>query len=227
MSKFTNLKTFIKETTLYQQEVDVILAVIDQVLASFEQYPTKGTFILDGQEMGEDAKCIIRFNLEDGAYPLSGGLEDCTSDDIATMAINDVLSWPEVPAYGYKGEARFFGQLPSGIYKRGRQKVLVLNTTYGRFLMSFFANCQCGIDEHDDGSALLLALAVAFASIDQKDKILRQSVENITTSISCNEESATDMVLDLFAKCELPALIAWKDWCESANSSDELPLFFE
>lgn len=228
-TNFTNLETFDEGTTLYQQEIDVILAVIDQVLASFEMHPTKGTFILDGQEMGEEAKCIIRFNLENGVClpPEDLGIDDYTSDDITAIAINSVLSWPEVPAYGYKGEARYFGQLPSGIYKRGLRKVLVLNTTYGRFLISFFANCQCGIDEHDGGSALLRALAIAFASIDQKDKVLQQSVKGITQFIALGEKCAMDVVRELFTKCELPALKAWKDWCESASSSGELKLFFE
>lgn len=225
MGNFINLKSYVEpETTLFQPEVDVILAVIDQVLASFDTYPDKGTFILDGQKMGEKAKCIVRFNLE-GGY--CRPLED-TSDEITANAINNVLSWPHKPAYAYQGETKFFGQFPSGIYTHGRQKVLVLNTTYGRFLMSYYANSGCNpFEEHDECTILLQALAETFARMGKEDKVLQWSVERVHAQATDLEKRTITLVQDLFQNCTLSAIREWEDWHEQANDSGELTLFFE
>lgn len=199
----------------------MILAVIDQVLASFDEYPTQGTFILDGQKMGDEAKCIVRFNLEDG---FCRPIED-SSDDIAAGAIDAVLAWPESPAYGYRGEAKFFGQLPSGIYQYGRKKALVLNTTFGRFIASFYADFRNG--GHDESIALLIALAEAFASMGKEDRILQSSAQRLCDQAVGIGKDALILVKKLFLGCNLPALKTWREWHEPANNSGELTLFFE
>lgn len=230
MGKFTNLEIHTEpETTLFHQESNLILAVIDQVLSSFDTYPTQGTFILDGQKRGEDAKCLIRFNLEDGVCPPIAGFDD-TSDDIATNAINAVLSWPAASAYGYKGEPNLFGQFSSGIYQHGRKKVLVLNATFGRFLMSYYADSGCSncrAEAHDDGNALLLSVAETIAQMGKEDKILQKSVDSITNTTAKNEQDAITLVERLFLEGTFPPLQVWKEWHEPANTSGALTLFFE
>lgn len=222
MGTFTNLETHVEpETTLFQQEVDIILAVIDQVLATFDEYPTQGTFILDGQKMGEDAKCILRFNLENG---FCQPMED-TSDDIVIRAIDDILVWPKYLTYGYHGEPNYFGQLPSDIYKYGRRKALVLNTTFGRFVVSFYANFVSG--GHEESTALLLAVAESIAQMGKEDKILQKSNQNLQWLMTNLDQNAVALVRDLFHNCAHPTLKAWKEWHEPANSSGELTLFFE
>lgn len=171
--------------------------------------------------MGEEAKCIVRFNLQNGFYQ---PLED-TSDDIVSKAIDDVLVWPESSTYGYRGEAKFFGLLPSDIYRCGRRKTLVLNTTFGRFIISFYANfCSGG---HDEITALLIALAEAFALMGKEDKVLQKSAQHLCSQAVGIDKDALALVKKLFADCDLPALQAWKEWHEPANNSGELTLFFE
>lgn len=227
MGILINLKSYVEpETTLFQQAVDFILAIIDQVLDSFDTHPTQGTFILDGQAYGEKAKCILRFNLEDGVLQPLEGFED-TSDDIAAGAINKVLAWPETPAYGYKAEPNFFGRLPSGVYKQGRNKVLVLNTTFGRFLMSYYANSGCSMEAHDEGSALLLAVAETIAQMGKEDKVLQRSAYTLGEQSTGVEKDAVILVKRLFLEDKFPPLLAWKKWHEPANTSGKLTLFFE
>lgn len=224
MGKFINLQTFVEpETTLFQQEVDVVLAIVNQVLTSLQLCPKRGTFILDGQKMGEDAKCILRFNWEEGTYqPLSS---ERTSDQIAADSIDRILSWPEYLTYGYQGEAKYFGLLPSNIYRYGRMQVLVINATYGRFLISF---CADFTDERwDESTVLMMALAEAFAQMGQEDGILLRSADRICQGAGETEKTAIALVQGLFRDCTLPALETWKSWHAPANASGELTLFFE
>lgn len=135
MSKFTISEFNATPKMLFRQEIDAILKVVDSVLESFKDYPTKGTLILDGQAKDQDARCIVRLNLSDGIYRKRFFcLYDRSSDDIAADAINNALRWPEESRYHLAEErALHFGWLPSGIYKDKELDVLVLNTTHGRF----------------------------------------------------------------------------------------------
>ena len=222
MGNFTNLITNVgPNTTLFQQEVDVIQAVVARVLDSFEPQPTQGTFILDGQKRGESAYCILRFNLEKGCCQL----HEETSDDAAAGSIDDILAWPERLAYGYRSNPEYFGQLPSSIYMSIRRKVLVLNTTFGRFLVSFYANSPFPYVRQD--MTLLMALAEAFAQMGKEDKILQRSVERVCASAISPDKDAIILVKHMFLDCEDDALRIWRDWHEPANQAGELTLFFE
>lgn len=224
MGKFTNMQTFVEpETTLFQQEVDVILTVIDQTLAYLNLSPQQGTFILDGQKMGEDAKCILRFNWEAGASQPQ--TSERTSDQIAADSIDRILSWPEYLTYGYQGEAKYFGLLPSDIYRYGRMQVLVINTTYGRFLVSFFADFT--ENRWDESTVVMMALAEAFAQLGKEDGVLQKSADRICRGAGKPESEVITLIRNLFRECNLPALQTWKAWHEPANASGELVLFFE
>lgn len=227
MGKFTNLEMYVEpDSTLFQPEIDALQAVVDQVLASFDLYPTKGTFILDGQKMGEEAQCILRFNLEDG---MMLGRMPCEADSdlLTARAINEILLWPENSCYEYRARAENFGQLPAGIYLHHELEVMVLNTTLGRFLVSFYSNAadQDVIDGAD--TAVLMALAEALAQMGKEDKILQQSAQQACHCSSPLGQDAIKLVKRLFLECDVPALKAWREWHEPANNSGELTLFFE
>lgn len=230
MGKFTNLEVHLEpETTLFQQEVDVILAIIDQVLSNLEQYPTKGTFILDGQKMGEKAYNIVRFNLQDGysTYHRYGR----NSDRAAEESINEILSYPSSmnrystnPGYYWKS----FGLLPSGFYQcddMPQLRVVVINASFGRFIASFYG------DPYDADTDCLTALAEALAQLCKEDKVLRRSVDDIVSdSVKRRDdgaEVAAAIASKMFDSCDHPALKAWRDWHESATKAGELTLFFE
>lgn len=225
MGKFTNLEIHTEpETTLFLQETDVILAIIDQVLSSFDTYPTKGTFILDGQKKSTKAKaqCLLRFDLEEGVSQSSHG----TSADVAAGAINYMLQFcpgPDCCAWPDSGIYRTF--LEPDEDDSSEWWCLILNTTYGRFLMSC---CFDPIDSIDGSSYVIaMALAEAFAQMGKEDKVLQWSVEHVHTQATDLENNTIALVQSLFHDCTLPALQAWKAWHEPANTSGDLTLFFE
>lgn len=230
MGEFTNMEMHLEpETTLYQQEVDVVMAVIDRVLSNsvIKKYPTKGTFILDGQKMGKKAYNIIRFNFQNGysTHQLCGK----NSDEMAEKSIDEILSYPSPESYYYfRSDSENFGLLPSGWYrhKNGEPlRAMVINASFGRFIASFYDGAY--------GSEIecLSAIAETLAQLGKEDKVLRRSVNDIMAErdkeIDFNSVAAVGMVEHMFETCEHPTLKAWKEWHDSAIAANELKYFFE
>lgn len=225
MGKFTNLEIHTEpETTLFLQETDVILAIIDQVLSSFDTYPTKGTFILDGQKKSTKARaqCLLRFDLEEGISQSSHG----TSADVAAGAINYMLQFcpgPDCCAWPDSGTYMTF--LEPDEDNSSEWWCLILNTTYGRFLMSC---CFDPIDSVDGSSCVVaMALAEAFAQIGKEEALLQEHAQRIRKYANESGKKVIALVESLFRDCTLPALKSWRDWHEPANTSGDLTLFFE
>ena len=225
MGKFTNLQTVTEpEATLFPQEIEAILAVIDQVLASFKQYPTKGTFILDGQKKSTKAKaqCLLRFDLEEGVSQSSRG----TSADVAASAINYMLQFcpgPDCGAWPDSGVYRTF--LDPDEDDSPEWWCLILNTTYGRFMMSY---CFDPIDSVDGSPcAVAIALAETFAQMGKEEALLQEYAQEIRKYAYESDKKMIALVENLFHDCSLPALKAWKEWHEPAHTSGALTLFFE
>lgn len=230
MDKFTNLESFAEPTTtLFAQEIDVITQVVDNILTSFEAYPQKGTFILDGQAKDHDAQCILRFDLAAGiSRRIFFRTYDRTSSEIAADSINNALSWPKDSRYEFiEDRALHFGWLPSGIYRDGELEVLVLNTTHGRFLASFCAEFDAHLSNGKETTSVLMAIASAIAHMGKEDKVLQQSAECVTKEASYFERNALWLVESMFESCASPVMKAWEKWHELANNSGELTLFFE
>ncbi len=227
MSKFTNLQSFVEpNTTLFPQEVDVIQAIIRETLAFLGEQPTQGTFILDGQKTGEDAKCILRFNLEDGPGVWQIGTNGCaTTDALAERAINGILSWPKRTPYPWPDGHRRSSQFSSKVHHRSELRVLVLNTTYGRFL----ASCCFGFSENRQNRnvAILNAVAETFAQMGKEDKGLQNSVQQTRAWATSLDKDVIQLVQQLFKECTLLELETWRNWHEPANGSGDLTLFFE
>lgn len=233
---FRNVQLYPSEQTLFQPEIDVILAVLEETLTAVydEHVPRQGSLILDGQKFGEEAKCIARLNFMRGdvRYDYAFG-SDISSDVITAQSINVIIGWPRSSAYVAEPLPSYFGLLPTGIYSldRGQQPsliVLVLNTTFGRFLAScrtglIHGNCYLNAD-----FTAFATLAETFRQLGKEDLVLQKHSEGLITEL-CNQtdcDRAIIIVRQLFSDCSLPALQVWKAWHEPANQSGELPLFF-
>lgn len=236
MKNFQNLvQRHEPETTMFPQETEALLRVINTVLERFAPSATKGTFILDGQKFGEDAQCILRLNLSDGPYQRRlFGIYGRTSDEMAAAAIDELLALPEKSRYYSEGslprhmtheDIKTAQDVSSGIYQDAELVVLVLNATHGRFLIS------CYIEDHDDvAEALLCAVAQAILRMGLEDKVLQSFGEQLADASKVNAApcaEALNAVKELFDHCDAPELAAWKAWHEPANATGKLTLFFE
>lgn len=199
------------EIILFEQEVDVIVALVLRAIKLTKCNISYGTFILDGQKKDGEAQCLIRFDLPKG-HLRSMTYIDYNFALMAEDAINDILRSPEWQT--------------SSIYIANESKVLVLNTTYGRFLCSFYADFLGG--GHSESTNILMVVAEAIAQMGKEDTILQDSVSAIWfAEIEDNGGANTAMlfVRDAFEKCEIPELAKWKEWHIANN--DNLALFFE
>ncbi len=179
MDRFTDLMTYASDSTLYNQEIDVILDVIDHALGCLTAYPTKGTFSLKGQPKGQEAQCAIQFNLAEGAH------------------------------------------------QSGEPKTIVLDTTYGCFLASFYAECDTDALADSVSTGVLASVACALAHMSEGDATLQSSTGQIrglaNTIFSENMVRITDA---LFDSCETPCLMAWREW-HGTEEPEGWTLFFE
>lgn len=228
MGNFINIEQHVEpETTLFEQEINAILAVIAKIGENFAQSPRRGTIILDGQKYGDKAKLLIKANYPGGTYQRRFfRIYQYDSDEMAARSINEVLKWPD-PDSRY---AHLFKQeLPqSGIYRDGELLVLILNAKYGRFLCSIKAETEVGEELHDEAKYLLYAMTECFAQMMQEDEILQESAKRIFLSserfqIAC----AVDEVDEMFVHCTEPSLQTWRAWHEPANAAGELTLCFQ
>ena len=229
MGKLINLETCVGPyVVLFQQEEDVIVELVSEYLIVHGD-PNEGTFILDGQKYGDDAKCLIRFNLRDGVFRQRFfRTYEKTSDTMAEEAIDHALLYPaEKSRYVGSSGPRPVAEMASGIYQDGELKVLVLNATYGRFLCSFYVNWNDG--GHEQSTKVLLFVSEVLAQLCKKDTVLQESNRSVWAEARKHARLyyLKERVAEEFATCRLPALKARKEWLELVNSSGELPLFFK
>lgn len=234
---FSSMEMYPSEDMLYQEEIDAVVAVLGELLELFgEHRPNQGTIVLDGQAKGEGAFNILWTNLELGAYRrYFFRTQERTSDAMANETIDAILYWPEKPLYGYEADKLRFGELPTMVYADGANKALVLNTTLGRFVMSVYlvhaeeskpGEVARFIDYYDGSIAVMKALALTLAKMGKEDIVLQRSVRELMTGLMAPQQRILNEKVDeLFAKCELPELAAWKKWHEAATS-EGLAVFF-
>ncbi len=232
--KKKNLKNFEcyvePDTTLFQQEVDVIVAL---VLKAIEKYNTSyGTFILDGQKKGGELECLIRFDLPKGhlkrrviSVGSRGGAINFAA--LAANPINAIIGLPN-----WEG---------SSIYIADENKLLVLNTTYGRFLCSFYANFPHG--GHGESTNILMIVGyviahmrkragvnvIGYPDVKNEDIVLQDSASSLGLVLfghNDNADMAAAFVRKAFEQCKVPELKSWKAWHDDA-SNGKLALFFE
>lgn len=238
---FTDVQTFPYGTkALSSKEICALMAVVQEILDCFDEVPNKGTIILDGQEKGEEARCIMRMNLEKGVYLKNFHLVyQRTSATLAEESIDAALGWPENGAYDCTPMAKNFGEMPTGMYLCGSHKVMVLNTTFGRFVASFQLAVEKADTSNDEGQvelseycdenvAAMKGWAVALAKMRPKDLVLGRSVKRLTENATPMERRIKEEVENLFYFCTLPELAVWKEWHDAeVKGKKKIGLFFE
>lgn len=241
---FSNIEAHCQSgDSLYYEEINVILAVIDEILETvLKEVPVHGTFILDGHNHQKECECLLRFNLRGG--PTVGQIlpymSNEMSDTLAAASIDHALEYPDKSsAFSYIQPLPGTPQLKTGIHGDDQPDlpycVMVLNTTFGRFLASFYADfANSATPSYNPTTTVLVALATALSEMGKEDKVLQESVRTILnhytlsiggSPISCRE--AVRVTRRLFETCEHPVLAAWKEWHEPANGAGELSLFFD
>lgn len=226
------------ETTLFPQETDLLLEILETMITRLLPHAiTCGTFILDGQAYGDDAKLLLRGNFPGGVYQRQFfRIQERSSNDMATESIDEALNWPISTSrlshhfeknYRYIDERQF---PESGIYRDGELIVLILNASHGRFLGSIKMETVAENDTelYDEPELLLYALAMSLAQMSKEDHVLQASVNSLSSWCSkLDYAGIATQVKELFVGCELPALKTWRDWHKSVSSSGKLTLFFE
>lgn len=235
MINFKNLETHPEpQSTLFPQEINALLGVIQAYLQEYESRGYYGTCILDGQEYNEKAKCIFRFNLKGGPYRRKFfGMIDRTSDEIAEESINEILK-PKVESRYARWLDDSVKPLPSGIYRDGELEVLVLNASYGRFLFTFHSQDQEYQPCHYLNEEMYYVMVEALANMGKEDYNLQHSNIDLIAAIPSTRRSSLTAALSLTRKFFypdkkqiIPEIQAWREWHESANNEGELTLFFE
>lgn len=244
MQTFTNVECHnYPETTMFPQETALIQELMQSILQKVAPGITRGTFILDGQKFGEEAKCILRFNLSQGCcHYYFGHNHSETSDQRAENSIDEMLA-------AYTGESLYIkynkdehqichkitnGQhsMINGVYRYDEDDliVLVLNATHGRF----FITCHLQEIRSDyfisTGELVLYAVAEAIAKMGKEDIALQASNRFICDfgKVPIDQYAEIKQYIDdTFSTGDGPAITAWKAWHEPANSNGELGLFFE
>lgn len=237
-------RTYEPETTLFPEEVDVILEMMVDILSFYAPGAGQGTFILDGQKYGDEAQCILRFNLPGGPYEYrpSGHFSRTDTDLLAAESIDQLLAIPGASLYiSGDNEAELRASIEtardvkSGIWCKEDLCVLVLNATHGRFL----ASCLVEDAEHADTDGALdrraiymtlYALAYTIAKLCPEDAALQDSVRHIADdapAIAREENASAEYYVrtKFFGNCTAPALQAWRSWLDTKKG--ELTLFFE
>lgn len=204
----TNFTCFTEpETTLFQEEIDAITAVVAEVIL-MDGFHSRGSFLLMGQADGKAAQTLISFDFTDGAVKNY----DQKGHSSATEA-------KRVLEYSARAEKR-----NSHIsYFVNTQLFLTLNSTAGRFL------CACYSEYGGYGfqRKVYIAVATALACMGLEDAVLQESLQCLLQNEGREVIQTSNCVREAFAALSLPELAAWHDWHEPANESGNLTLFFE
>lgn len=231
---FTNLQTFPDQKTLFPEEVNALMAALHEMHCFCGGFPNRGTIILDGQRKGGEAQCIMRMNLEKGYYSLTQ-TNSVTSETLAEGSIDAVLAWPEKSAYSYVAQAQNFGEMETGIYqnvaRQTSKRVMVLNTTFGRFLMSAQLAQEMAdgsvVELYDEDIWMMKGVAMMLARMGKEDLVLQKSVEKLMQGATEIELSLQHELDRFFERCCVSELQAWKAWHEAAMAKGEgLALYF-
>lgn len=234
MKSFMNVQVFPNKHMLAQEEIDVVVAALEEMRCFYGGFPNKGTIILDGQQKGQDAQCVMRMNLERGTYDFEQVMEGFparTSDALAEESIDAILDWPEKPAYSYKATARNFGEMEAGIYVYGARKVMVLNTTFGRFLMSAQLAQEMGdgriVELQDESIAMMKGVTMVLARICPEDVILQHVMLKLMEGATETEQALRRTLDGFFEKGRAPEVKVWKEWHAAIVKDEPFPMFFE
>lgn len=226
MGALKNLRCYTEpETTLFQQEIDVINEVVSAILMMYSGNPSKGTFILGGHKHDEAYQDFIFYNLSDGPASLRRGRVMVSSDEVARATISTVMDLPDHDTAD---------RPPTGIHHtKSGYPCLALPTTAGRFLCGFTTfNRRLADYNYEE---VFLTVSESIAQMCKEDPVLQESNEAVWQEVASQADTngqrfllgMRKMIEWNFKECRLSSIKAWKDWHDDADSSGKLSLFFE
>lgn len=180
-----NIKKYpIWESTLFEEEIDVLISVLKDTLSEFHG---NGAFILTSQRNSSASEeRILSFGI--------GSNKKAVETEMAALekAVKGALK-------GEKGE--------NCIKWVNNQPVLILNATYGRFICGFFAS------DPDFSVGVLIAAAKTLTRLSSEDGCLRGSCAEIPWHEFADElPIVTKRVVELFDIYKTAAIKRWEKW---------------
>lgn len=215
--KITNLESHASPDTLLGEEIDVVLAILKNVMNGFIHDSISGTFMLGGikesdQESDRLFREIIALDFEEGPtenFDFEEKDSRAYAREVLALDANAIheLSIASI-SYYYDTPIR-----------------LSAKTTYGRF------NCAVFSDSIDSSLMAFIYCAIiqTLACMRKEDVMLQKSCKHI---FKCEKERSVynviklkDDIITMFMDGSLPEIATWKKWHE--KSLGNLNLFFE
>ena len=201
------------DSTMHLKEVNVILAVLDELLKEPNRADAVGSFALHCQAY--NSSCIYDHAAVVAAVVGNPCCVSETCKNIVNTSIHEALEWPAYDSRFWQHFSNNFLQIAgqhypkTRIYREGKLIVLIVNATHGRFLASLVLR-RNNPELATGGREILRALAVAIARLSLQDEFLRSGVDD--GIVSGNVTAPIRYVHRLFDECELSALNVWEKW---------------
>ena len=190
------------EATLFSHEANVIVALTLGMLDKYWKSGKRGTFRLEGQKYGDNAVCLIRYNLSAGKmvwekhYP-KHYLH--SSEERTALAIGTALNQWSDRSYSAQ------------LWETNVGTCVIISAAAGRFAFSLDSNIK--FQYHVTKTDILKGIAEIFAQLSKEDKVLQDSVDVITGAnegYSRDNSWSVNYVREQFDILKLPELITWK-----------------
>lgn len=193
-------------STLTVSELDVLLEVILMTMDGFPHLPEEGTIRLAGQYRYTipEYHMIFGAHLRQGPYDSRRQSPYIGSSQRTLQAIKAAAHAPTDRESAEFGSVfcPLSGLPDSGIYCHGDYRMLILNTTYGRFLASIDTNLR---DHHYD-DLVLWAITETLACLRPHDTVLQRSIKQITSLRTEADEPlgncVAQLIHELFDSCQ-------------------------
>lgn len=247
MAELQKLEKHAKTGILMEAELELVLEVI-KMSAGGDLDGMAGTFILDAQENGRDAECLLRFNFPKGSYTSTtcyavgtrqSFSRSRTSESLAEESIDAVLEWPRMGTFPeldqlYHSNAK---QILTGIYTEDEHAVLVLNAARGRFLISARILQQSDLTSSEGYAQMLMYLVAQALGLMRPDNDLQRSLEKLSRELwklGCygawlDELVAVEQGLlpGRMQHSVEPGFMAWRKWRKEASAQKKSLKYFE
>ena len=211
--KITNKEFHASPDTLFKEEIDVVEAVLKNVMNGFIHDSISGTFMLGGiKESDQLFREIMTFDFGEGPTENFNFEEKDSRTYAREVLALDANAIHEL-------------SIASISYYYDTPIILSAKTTYGRF------NCAVFSDSIDSSLMAFIYCAIiqALACMGKEDIVLQKSCKHI---FKCEKERSAynitklkDDIITMFRDGSLPEIATWKKWHE--KSSGNLNLFFE
>lgn len=229
---FTNLEIHTEpETTLFPQEVDVILKAVEVAIRRHVETIAKGTLVIMGHKRGEAPYLIAHANIREGAFTYAG----MNSDKLAQKSVKELLVAD--PSYSRYFKNAADRSLKQGIFQVDELLALSLSATHGRFLVAIHTANEAGELQKGFDRLLLCHIATIIAQMGLEDDVLqRNAILTIAQEWKYRNEVngsgerviETYVAAQTFVRCPaFEAVETWWAWHEPANNAGELTLFFQ